>query len=197
MNDALIAQGNWDRFLTLTNEELLLVLRRHIFVILLPIFFTSIGVVIFLFGAFFLFIQFFNSIPFFIISALLIIGIGLSLITKIIIDWYFHIYIFTNRKILEIWYTPLASHSINDILLDKVNCTEIDLKVDGFFNELLEMGDVVITFDRPTHEEEFILKDIYKPDNIEKFLTRRLMDHQTKDSLSPMWFRERSFSRHS
>jgi hypothetical protein len=196
MNDGLIAQGNWERFLTLTNEELLLVLRRHIFVIILPIFFTSIGVVIFLFGAFFLFIQFLNSIPFFVISALLIISVGLSLITKIIIDWYFHIYIFTNRKILEIWYTPLASHSINDIMLDKVNCTEIDLKVNGFLNELLEMGDVVITFDRPTHEEEFILKDIHKPDKIETFLTRRLMDHQAKDSLSPMWFRERSFSRH-
>lgn len=83
-------------------------------------------------------------------------------------------------------------------MLDKVNCTEIDLKVAGFFNELLEMGDVVITFDRPTHEEEFVLKDIYKPEKIEKFLTIRLMDHQAKDSLSPMWFRGRnSYSRHA
>src|SRR5690554_1334189 len=98
MNDGLIAKGNWDSFLTLTNEELLLVLRQHIFVILLPILFTSIAVVLLLFAAFFLFVHLFPSLPFFIISILLIITAGLSFITKIIIDWYFHLYILTNRK---------------------------------------------------------------------------------------------------
>lgn len=197
MNDGLIAKGDWNVFLTLTDEKLLLVLRRHVFVILLPIFFTSIAVVLLLFTAFFLFMQFFYSFPFFVTSSLIIITAGLSLITRIIIDWYFHLYILTNRKILEVWYTPLASHKVNDVLLDKVNCTEIDLQVDGFVHELIEMGDVVITFDRPTHEEEFVLKDIHKPDRVEKFLTKTLMDHEAKDSISPIWFRRRdSLSRH-
>lgn len=198
MNYSLIAKGNWDSFLTLANEELLLVQRRHIFVILLPIFLTSFVVILFIFASFVLFIQFFNSIPLFIIAALLIVSAGLSLIVKVIIDWYFHIYILTNRKILEIWYTPLASYTVNDILLDKVNCTEIDLNIHGFVHELIDMGDVVITFDRPTHEEEFILKDIPRPEKIERYLTRTLMDHQTRDSLFPMWFRGHgSFSRHN
>lgn len=192
MTDRLIAKGNWNAFLTLTNEELLLVLRQHVFVIFLPVFFTSLAVVLLLGIVSFVFLYLFYSFPFFIVSVLLIISVGLSLITKIIINWYFHLYILTNRKILEVWYTPLASHKVNDVLLDKVNCTEIDLQVDGFVHELIEMGDVVITFDRPTHEEEFILKNIYKPDKIEKFLTKTLMDHETKDSLFPMWFRGRN-----
>lgn len=191
MHNGLIAKGNWDSFLTLANEELLLVLRRHVFVIFAPVFFISISVVLLLFTVFVLFIHLLYSFPFFLVSALLIISVGLSLVTKIVIDWYFHLYILTSRKILEVWYTPLASHKVNDILLDKVNCTEIDLQVDGFVHELVDMGDVVITFDRPTHEEEFIFKDINKPDKIEKFLTKTLMDHQTKDALYPMWFRER------
>lgn len=198
MNDGMITKGNWSKFLTFTGEKLLLVRRKHVFVIFLPILFTSLVLFLFLFFNFFLFIQFLSSITLFFSLSVLLVIIALSFITKIITDWYYHLYILTNRKILEVWYTPLASHAVNDVHLDKVNCTEIDLKVDGFVHELMDVGDVVITFDRPTHQEEFVLKDIHKPDKVEKFLTRSFMDHETKDSLSPMWFRERNvFVRHS
>lgn len=67
---------------------------------------------------------------------------------------------------------------MNDILLDKVNCTEIDLRRTGFVNELIDMGDVAITFDRPTRQEEFVLKDIESSYRLGIFLTKQLLDHK-------------------
>lgn len=198
MNDGMITKGNWRTFLTLVGEKLLFVQRKHIFVIFLPILFISVTFSLLLLFASFIFLNTLDSIPLFITTALLLLSITLSFITKIIIDWYFHLYILTNRKILEVWYTPLASYVVNDVMLDKVNCTEIDLHKDGFIRELLDIGSVVITFDRPTHEEEFVLRDIPHSNSIEKFLERQLMDHQTNDSLYPMWFRGRnSFARNA
>lgn len=86
-------------------------------------------------------------------------------------------------------YTPLASHVASEVLLDKVNCTEVDLRVDGFFHELLDIGDVIITFDRPTHQEEFILRDIQHGNVIDRFLTQKLIDHQPTTMMQPIWFR--------
>ena len=189
MRDGLITMGNWEAFLTLEREELLLVQRKHVFVIALPILFTSILAFLLIFLASFFFLSILDSPSLFITTTLLLLSIMLSLIIKIIVDWYFHLYIVTTRKILEIWYTPLASYNVNDVLLDKVNCTEVDLRVDGFWHELVGMGDVVITFDRPTHEEDFILKDIAGSDKIEKFLSSYLMDHEVKESSRPIWYR--------
>ena len=189
MPDGLIAKGNWSAFLTLENEELLLVCRKHLFVVLIPIVVTSFFASILLFLCFYFFINTFYSIPLFITATLVIVTVVLSLITKCIIDWYFHIYIVTNRKMQEISYTPLTSHVASDVLLDKVNCTEVDLRVDGFINELLDIGDVVITFDRPTHQEEFVLRDIQNGNAIDRFLTQKLIDHQPRTFMQPIWFR--------
>lgn len=78
--------------------------------------------------------------------------------------------------------------------MDKVNCTEIDFYSKGFFHELVDMGDVVITFDRPTHEEEFVLRDIKACDRIGKFLTQRLLDNREKGNEEMIWIRNRAVS---
>lgn len=98
-------------------------------------------------------------------------------------------YILTTRKILEISYNPLSSRIVNDILLDHVNCTEIDLRTHGFFNELIGMGDIVITFDRPTHQEEFVFRDVKECHDLGRFLTRQLMDRHVQNMMQPIWFR--------
>jgi hypothetical protein len=188
----MIRPGIWDTFLTLTGEKLLLVQRKHVFVVVMPILFTSLSGFFLLFCDFFLFIHTLDSFSLFFTTALLIISVVLSFITKIIIDWYFHLYILTNRKMLEVWYTPLASHVMSDVLLDKVNCTEIDLRVNGFIHELIDMGDVIITFDRPTQQEVFVLKDIENSHDVGKFLTTYLMDHEPRNSTQPIWYRRSS-----
>ncbi len=89
-------------------------------------------------------------------------------------------------------YTPLYSHVVNDIFLDKVNCTEIDLSSQGFFHELIDMGNLTITFDRPTHQEEFVLQDIKNCDEIGKFLTQHLMAGRRQAVGEMIWMKQRN-----
>ena len=188
----MITKGQWENFLTLEGEKLLLVIRKHVFVVIFPIFLISLLAAIFIASSFILFTQLIYSLPLFVISSLLIISTAVSLVSKQVIDWYFHVYILTSRKMLEMWYVPLSSHVMNDILLDKVDCTEVDLRANGLINDLLDMGDVVVTFDRPTHQEEFVIKDVRSSDKLVAFLTQKLMDRKRDEgNIHPIWFKER------
>ncbi len=89
-------------------------------------------------------------------------------------------------------YTPLFSHVVTDVLLDKINCTEIDLVSKGFFHELIGVGDVAITFDRPTHQDEFVFSDVGDCHNLARFLTQKLMDRDLDDKAEEViWVRSR------
>lgn len=189
----MIIKGDWGSFLDLEVEELFFVKRQHPFVIVYPLFILLLLTVTFLTSAVFLYTRVFPSVAMLIISWLMIISISMTLTIYTYIYWYFHLYILTNRKILEVKYTPLFSHIVNDIFLDKVNCTEIDLDSRGFFNELIDMGDLTITFDRPTHEEEFVLHNIKGCDDLGKFLTQKLMigSSPLQDS-SVIWMRNKN-----
>jgi hypothetical protein len=189
---AMITQGSWDKFLTLDGEKLLLVKRRHAFVIFFPILLITFIICLLIFCSAIFFTNLFPSPSLFITTLLLFISILLTFITKSIMDWYFHLYILTSRKILEVWYAPLYSHVMNDVLLDQVNCTQIDFRRNGFLNELLDMGDVVLTFDRPTHQEEFVFKDVNKCYKLGVFLTRKLLDRSPQRqaaNLQPIYFK--------
>jgi len=195
MQNGMITRGNWNIFLTLKEEQLLLVKRRHPFVLLVPIIIICCLAVFFISSAFVLFQDLFYSPSLFYVTTLLLISIAISLSTKIIVDWYFHMYILTNRKILELRYTPLTSYVVNDIMLDRVNCTEVDLQSNGFFNELIDMGDIVITFDRPTRREEFVLKDIQGSHELATYLTQQLLDGTPRQATmlqqqNTIWFRQ-------
>ncbi|HSW48027.1 MAG TPA: hypothetical protein VLG67_03000 [Candidatus Saccharimonadales bacterium] len=192
MIDEMIIKGDWSNFLNLEKEELLLVKRRHYYVLIFPIFLSIFVLSIFNVALFVVFVRMMNSFPLFIVTLLLSISILISLISYTIVNWYFHLYILTNRKILEVWYTPLSAHAINDIFLDSVKCTEVDTNSTGFIHELMDMGDLRLTFDRPTHQEEFLLKDIKNYDEIGKFLTQKLMDGNKRPAGDTVWIRTRS-----
>jgi hypothetical protein len=200
MQNGMITRGNWNIFLTLKGEELLLVKRRHPFVLLTPIVIICCLTLFFISSAFVLFQDIFQSTSLFFVTTLLLISIALSLCTKTIVDWYFHMYILTNRKILELRYTPLTSYIVNDVMLDRVNCTEVDLMSAGFFNELIDMGDICITFDRPTRREEFVLKDIQGSHELATYLTQQLLDGglsqsaQVLQQQNTIWFRQHNAS---
>lgn len=192
MENGMITHGDWNVFLTLRDEKLLFVKRKHPFVFILPILFISCLSLFFIASGYIIFQNYVVSGPLFFVTVLLLVSIAISLITKTIVDWYLHVYILTNRKILELQYTPLTSYSVNDVMLDRVNCTEIDLRTHGFLNELIDMGDVLITFDRPTHEEEFILKDIQKSHQLANFLVQHLIDGNRHNlpPYQPIWFKK-------
>jgi hypothetical protein len=198
-DNSMITSGkNWNIFLTLRDEQLLLVKRKHPFVVTSPIVVISCLTIFFISSSFFVFQDYFNSSSLFFVTMLLLISIAISLITKAIIDWYFHVYILTNRKILELCYSPLTSYVVNDVMLDRVCCTEIDLRSNGILNELIDMGDISLTFDRPTHQEEFILKDIQGSHQLGTYLTQQLMDSTPQQAVQQtIWFKQHTAGNNS
>lgn len=188
MRNALIATGTWDTFLNLKDEKLLMVIRKHPFVIILPVLLLTFFTIFFQISLYVVFTRFFSSFPLLITTSMLLISISLALIAKLIIDWYFHVYILTNRKILEFRYTPLTSYIVNDIMLDRVYCTEVDFQTNGMIHDLLDLGDIIITFDRPTHQEEFRLQSIRNCHAVSTFLAQQLLDGNQQDPITPIWF---------
>lgn len=178
------------KFITFPDEKLIVAIREHYISLILRILkifsITALSVIL-------------VSIPIFILlqnTSLLLFAIflifltGTSLSLKELIHWYFHLYIITNRKILEIRYDPLFSETTNSVLLDQIRCTEIDAELYGFVSELLNIGNVEITFDRPTHQEEFVMKSVHSPRKISDYLTSEL--HRKPDLLSQqLWYKDR------
>jgi hypothetical protein len=174
--------------LMLPGEKTILHKRQHIFAVIIPIVIACIlagGLMTALFTGFFLFYHAFHLM---VISWGIILIATLSLITKTIIDWYLHMYIVTNRRILEIQYKPFFSQDVNDVLLDQVRCTEIDVKIHGYIHALMDIGDIIITFDRPTHQQEFILHDIKAPRKIGTLLGHLLNTPKDTTAMEQMWY---------
>lgn len=164
--NGVVLQNGMGAFLTNNEERLILVARQHWFplamrlAILLPGTFLTITVILLTFSYLAL------SYKLAVITTLVILVIAVNLFVKAVVDWYFHLYIVTTRKILEACYTPLFSHVINEVLLDQVRCTEVDIQMEGIFREVIDMGNIMITFDRPTHQEEFCLMNIRDPQKV-------------------------------
>lgn len=191
----MIAKGNWHTFLTLKDEKLILVIRKHTFVLISPIILLFCLTALFIASGYVIFQNFFTSTALFIVTTLLLTSCMFGIITKLIIDWYFHVYILTNRKIMEFSYTPLTSYQFNDVMLDRVLCTEVDFQTNGILHDLIDLGDIIITFDRPTHREEFVLSDILGCHKIGNFLTQQLLDGNIKEPISPVWFAGNSWGK--
>ncbi len=161
-------------FFLLPGEKVILHKRQHVFAVIIP---TAISIILgvgFILGISATAVFFYNARFLMLLSYGVVITASLFLITKVIIDWYFHIYIVTNRRILEIQYRPFFSQDINDVLLDQVRCTEIDVQIHGYIHGLMDVGDVIVTFDRPTHQQEFVLHDIKSPRKIGTLLGHML-----------------------
>src|SRR3990167_1988008 len=121
----------YGRFICLPGEVILLATRTHIYSVLIKI-----GVAGFIFtlatlGITYGIIVHSLSIG---LAFLILLALGVLLITASLVayaSWYYHFYIVTNRKILEVKSIPFLSSSANDVLLDQVRCTEIDIKREG------------------------------------------------------------------
>lgn len=188
MKNTFIATGAWHAFLNLKDEKLLMVIRKHPFVIIMPIIVITCITLFLQFGLYLVFPKFFSSVSILLATSSLIASIFFTLVAKLIIDWYFHVYVLTNRKILEFRYSPLTSYIVNDIMLDRVYCTEVDFQTNGMIQDLLDIGDIIITFDRPTHQEEFRMQSIQNCHAISTFLAQQLLDGNQTEPITPIWF---------
>lgn len=129
------------------------------------------------------------ALPFMLLMTILYLNIG----AKLIMDWLFNFYVLTDKRVLEIRYSPLFKDVINNVILSQVKTTEVSFESKGLINRLFNLGDVIITFDRPTHQDEFILTNVADPKDV-CFLMAQVLDitaqSRNKDMMeSPVWFR--------
>ena len=184
----------WDNPIALDGEEIVFVQRKHWLVLIPPLFFLS-----FLSFLFFISINtiliFLSFDPFFlIINSFFMFTISATFFSQIITEWYFEVYVLTNRRLLEFRYTPLNSYTLNDVLLEQVRCTEIDTQTFGILNKYLDIGDITITFDRPTHQEAFTLYSIKNFHKLSQLLCTLLLPIQQKQT-STIWYKGDKTSR--
>lgn len=187
-----LTQSQVKHFLTLPGERLIIAKRQHWAVLIMPLLLIlCIGSVSFPLS-YVVFVQYLQDALLFVAGSFLIVAVMTTFIIHRLIDWCFHIYILTDRKILEVSFVPMFSQVINDVFLDQVRTTEIDIKIDNFVNEFLDVGDVVIEFDRPSHDERFTLKDIKSPRRTGILIADALESimHQI-----PVWFHPRDINR--
>lgn len=189
--DQYILKGNFETFLTLPRERLVFAQRQHWFVLIVPILGTIFISILCFITIFFLSIIHFYSFFLLITGSLLLLTLTISAITKLTMEWYFHFYLVTNRKILQITYKPFINDKINELLLDQVKCTEVDVNVNGILNETIDMGDVTITFDRPTHEEEFTFSHMQSPRQIGLFLADAFDTHP-EENTNIIWYHQKT-----
>src|SRR3989344_9465976 len=94
-------------FLTFPDEKIFVLKRTHPLTLITPIIFGLIAAVIVICCIYFLAVFLFNSPSLFIGLTLLTLVVVINLITKVFIDYYFHFYVVSSRKILEMLVVPL------------------------------------------------------------------------------------------
>lgn len=187
-----LTQEDIKKFITLGDEEVIIALREHS----IPLLFKlsqlgTIAAIITIGGAIATYFLSYDLI--FSIAVFLTLGLmSTGLIIRELIHWYFHLYLITTKKIIEVRYNPLFSEISNSVLLEQLRCTEIDAEMHGFISEILDLGNVAITFDRPTHQEQFILKNVRSPRKVANHLSAYLHSDRKKqqiDTSQEMWFK--------
>lgn len=169
-----LTEDQISNFKLFENEELIFATREHWLPLIVRLFRNGfLSLIIATLTAGVVMLLFMNpalSISFFF---LVMLTGGIAMV-RLLIHWSFHLYIATNKQIIEVRYSPLLSEAINSVLLDQIRCTEIDVEMYGLIPELLGIGNVELTFDRPTHKEEFIIKDIRSPRKIANLLSGQI-----------------------
>jgi len=105
-------------------EQLLLAQRKHGLTVAVPLMFIALIAfgLISLLIALTIFVNF--SIIFIVLMCLFILSAMLLAASKVFVDWYYHLYIVTDRKVAEVYCKPFFAESINEVRLDQVRCTE-------------------------------------------------------------------------
>ncbi len=160
-NNETIVTVDCTKFLSFEGEKILIAVNKHILT-LFPSFITLGFVIIFLeaivvVGGFYI-----NSLLFLITGTTAVMLISIIVLIHTLIESYYHIYIVTNRKVLEIAAIPFVGISDSQIMLDQVKCTELDMHTEGFIYNLFDIGNITLTFDRPISQQALVLSSIKK-----------------------------------
>ena len=128
LNDYQIIKKIGDSPALHKEERILFRKRQHWFLLIVPVFFSIIIAIAATLSLYYFFILKTSQIGLFISSVFVVILIATSAIAKIVVDWHCHFYILTTNRILEVCYKPLFSNYINNVILNQVKSTEIDIE---------------------------------------------------------------------
>ncbi len=172
-------------------EQILLRCKKHWGVFLFPI--ITLFLLYFLSAvlSFIVLVNFLSNVTLFALTSLVLLAFTTSFALKLLVDWHYHFYILTTHRILEVCQEPLFLDHINNVILSQVKSTEIDVDAKGIVSILLDMGDVTVTFDRPTHQEVFLLSNIKNPKAVGMMLADALDAGRPDTMRSPIWFRSK------
>ncbi len=196
LNDRL-SDAQITKFKLFDDEELIFACREHWLPLVLRLVRQALTGFIIAVALGFVFAFFLKSLSLAVSAFFLIVLLTNIVAVRELIHWCYHLYIATNKQLIEVRYSPLLSHAINSVLLDQIRCTEIDVEMYGIIPELIGIGNVAITFDRPTHKDEFVIKGIRSPRSVANLLSAQI--HQSVPSVpkqtmqSPeklLWIRE-------
>jgi len=153
-------------------DKMLIFTRSHVYYLWEKLFWISVVATVFMIITSIAFIFIYYSPLLFFLTFIGTIAFVLTLVVNEYLSWYFQFYLVTKRKIVEVCNVPFRKYFINEILLDRVKCTEVDIMSNGIINQLFRIGDVVVTFDRPTHHRDsFIFSNVSNANSIREILT--------------------------
>ena len=184
------------KFKLFSDEELIFACREHWLPLTLRLVRQALTGLAIAISLSFMFAVILKNIPLAVSVFFLVVVLANIIAVRELIHWCYHLYIATNKQLIEVRYSPLLSHAINSVLLDQIRCTEIDVEMYGIIPELIGIGNVAITFDRPTHKEEFVIRGIRSPRAIANLLSAQI--HQAlpnfqKQPVQPqqlLWIKE-------
>lgn len=156
-----------------SGEEIMAILRRHWFNILvqfIPV--VALSVILF-FGLFFLpaFFPILNLSPFdsffYFIESLLAM-FTCVLFFLIWVDYYLDVWIVTDRRVVNIEQKGLFARTTSELALDKIQ--DITTEITGLFPTFLNYGDVFVQ--TAAEKERFIFRKVPRPNRIKDMLMK-------------------------
>lgn len=196
LNDRL-SDSQIVKFKLFENEKLIFACREHWLPLVLRLVRQALTGLVIAIALSFVFAFSLKSLSLAVSTFFLIVLLTNIVAVRELIHWCYHLYIATNKQLIEVRYSPLLSHAINSVLLDQIRCTEIDVEMYGIIPELIGIGNVAITFDRPTNKDEFVIKGVRSPRSVANLLSAQihqslpLLPKQTVQSSEKLlWTRE-------
>lgn len=192
-NNNSIINVDCSKFLSFNNEQVILAIKKHP-ITLISNFFIIGFILLFLLSILIVSIYYINELFLLIPGVISITLLGIILIVHSLVSTYYHIYVITTRKFLELRFLPFGQSFINEILLDQVKCTEVDMESDGVIYNIFDVGSVILTFDRPTHQKEYVLSNVKNHRKVGMILSQLIIDNRNKPTVTTeipkdIWFK--------
>lgn len=119
--------------------------------------------------------SFINDWRLFLYTAFVIFIATFVVSAKTFVDWYFHFYVITTKRIIEISHSPMFFSRINGLLIDQIRCIEIEERRSGIIKEIFDYGDVVVKYDSATRSDSFRFSNIPSPSEFAYMLNKIML----------------------